>query len=319
MVCSNHVTHVVRLFEGGLSALIDCTLVTCEKVSGLDPDDQMLLPKLRELGLAVSIAVWSDPRVDWAASRLSVLRSTWDYHSRYRDFLIWVEQVATVTTIRNERHLLRWNAQKSYLRELELLGVPVVPTVWISRGQTRSIEELLETHGWLKLVIKPACGAAAHSVLLVRREAESLAAGQAHLDRLTQTQDVLVQPYLMSVVVYGERALVFFHGRHSHAVTKKPFDTVLAVSGARSAWVEATAEEIAVATKAVAAVPGRPLYARVDLLRDDEGNVCVNEVELIEPGLYLAVHDPAAGMFADAIAQELDMINSKRQLRSIVR
>jgi glutathione synthase/RimK-type ligase-like ATP-grasp enzyme len=289
--------------------MIDCTLVTCEKVPALDPDDRLLLHELCERGLTVSIAVWSDPRIDWATSRLCILRSTWDYHSRYRDFIAWVERVAAVTAIRNERHLLRWNAHKSYLRELELLGVPVVPTAWIAQGQTCNVAEMSKARGWREVVIKPARGAAAHGVVLVRREAESLAAGQAHLDRLAQTQDVLVQPYLQAVATYGERALIFFHGRFSHAIVKKPFDTVLAVSDALSARVEATADEIEVAMKAVNTVPGQPLYTRVDLLHDDDNNVRVSEVELIEPGLYLAVHGPARVTFADAVERELDEIS----------
>ena len=35
-----------------------------------------------------------------------------------------------------------------------------------------------------------------------------------------------------------------------------------------------------------------PLYARVDLVRDDAGRFCVLEVELIEPSLFL----PYAGV-----------------------
>jgi hypothetical protein len=34
-------------------------------------------------------------------------------------------------------------------------------------------------------------------------------------------------------------------------------------------------------------------------------NVCVSEVELIEPTLYLAVNDPVRAMFADAVEREL--------------
>jgi hypothetical protein len=69
--------------------------------------------------------------------------------------------------------------------------------------------------------------------------------------------------------------------------------------------VDATDEELAIATRAVEAIPGLALYARVDLLRDDSGACCVSEVELIEPGLYLAVHEPARTAFANAIERQL--------------
>jgi glutathione synthase/RimK-type ligase-like ATP-grasp enzyme len=286
------------------AAMIDCTLVTCENVPALDPDDRLLLDELRNRGLSVSIGVWSDPAVHWRASRLCVLRSTWDYHRRHREFLAWLESAARVTTVRNDPSLLRWNSHKSYLRDLERCGVRVVPTAWIARGSKRNLSELARRNHWSDLVMKPAHGAAAHDVRLVRANAAALASGQAHLDRMTQYQDVLVQPYLDAVVGYGERALIFIAGRYSHAVVKKPFDNVLAIGDAQSLRVEADAVEIATAAKALGAVPGRPLYARVDLLRDDSQNVCVSEVELIEPALYLGVDASARRVFADAIEGE---------------
>jgi glutathione synthase/RimK-type ligase-like ATP-grasp enzyme len=297
--------------------LIDCTLVTCARFRALDPDDRLLFDELIDRGLNVTIGVWSDPNVDWADSRLCILRSTWDYHSRYHEFTDWVERTATLTTIRNDERLLRWNAHKSYIRELEMLDVPVVPTAWVPQNQNCNLADLCETHGWHDIVIKPARGAAAHDVMLVRQAVASIAAGQAHFDRLAQTQDILVQPYLESVVNYGERALIFFNGCYSHAVVKKPFDTVHVVSNLRSSCIEATDEEIEVATKAVRAIPGQSLYARVDLLRDDERSTRVSEVELIEPALYFAVCKPARARFADAVERELDAVDKKHELQCV--
>ena len=159
--------------------------------------------------------------------------------------------------------------------------------------------------GWRDLVLKPAKGLAGHGVSLVRRGAKSFAAAQAKLDHLTQTYDMLVQPYLKGVLGYGERALIFIDGRYSHAIVKKPFDTMLAISDAGSALVEATGDEIAIASKALEAVPAPTLYARVNLLRDDDHNVCVSELELIEPALYLGVYEPARAALADAVIRQL--------------
>jgi glutathione synthase/RimK-type ligase-like ATP-grasp enzyme len=290
----------------------DCILVTCDIVPELDPDDRMLLHELRARGLTVSVGVWSDPRVNWAQARLCLVRSTWDYYRRYHEFIAWVERTASLTTIRNHPRLLRWNAHKSYLRDLERLGVPIVPTAWLERGERCSLGDFAAVRGWRDLVLKPARGAAAHDVTLVRGDAASLAAGQTRLDALLETEDVLVQPYLEAVVSYGERALIFLGGRYSHAVVKKPFDRVLVVGDEPSLSVESTPEEIDVANRAIAAVPGEHLYARVDLLNDDDGRVRVSELELIEPGLYFAVHEPARRNFADAVERELERIANPR-------
>ena len=289
---------------------IDCTLVTCEQFPTLDPDDRLLAGELRKRGMTVSIAIWSDPQVDWSASRMCVLRSTWDYYRRYDEFVQWVATASAVTAIRNDARLITWNAHKSYIRDVERAGVPVVPTEWIERGTVRSLAELCESRQWLAAVVKPALGAAAHDVLLVHRNRESLARGQEHLERLLPAQDVLVQPYMAAVETYGERALMFFEGRYSHAVVKKPFDTVLLVSDEQSSVVEPTAEELDVAAQAIAAIPGRTLYARIDLLHDDDGNALISEVEVIEPGLYLGVYEPARTLFADAIERELETFPS---------
>jgi hypothetical protein len=296
--------------------MIDCTLVTCEAVRTLDPDDRLLLEELRRRGMSVSVAAWSDPHVDWSISRLCILRSTWDYHKHPDEFGAWLDRVAEVAAIQNAPGLVGWNSHKGYLRELELRGVPVVPTVWILRGQSRRLTDLCEERGWHELVIKPARGAATHDVMLVGRDAAAFAKGQAHLDQLAQAQDVLVQPYLDEVVAYGERALIFFADRYSHAVKKKPFDTVLAVRSSFTAAADATSDEIEVAAGALAAIPGRSLYARVDLLRDADGNARVSELELIEPALYFGTHPPSRAAFADVVERELEATMRARRLRA---
>ena len=259
--------------------------------------------------MAASVSIWSDPSVDWTATPLCLLRSTWDYHERYAEFMAWLDRVAAVTVVRNDPAMVRWSAHKSYLRDLAERGVPVVPTRWLRQGESHTLDEVTSAVGWRDVVIKPARGAAASDVLLVRGLGSGRDAGQAHLDRLLAANDVLVQPYLQSVADQGERALVFFESRFSHAVRKKPFDTKLSID-AGSPRVDVSEEEIAVARAAIDAAPGKPLYARVDLLHDDTGRPRVNEVELIEPALYLSAHAPARVAFADAVERELAAIAS---------
>ncbi|HEY2476980.1 MAG TPA: hypothetical protein VGI19_19525 [Candidatus Cybelea sp.] len=288
--------------------MTDCTLVTCSLVPDLDPDDRLLMRELQRRGYGVAVEVWSDPAIDWSASAVTILRSTWDYHVHFEEFVAWIEGAATLTRLQNDPQLLKWNADKSYLRALQERGVPIVPTAWVAQHQRCSLTALAEMHGWHEVVLKPAKGLAGHGVSLVRRTPRSFAAAQARLDQLTQTHDVLVQPYLENVFGYGERALIFIDGRYSHAIVKKPFDTVLAISDADSALVDATDDELAIAVKALDAVPGATLYARVDLLRDDHHNVCVSELELIEPALYFAVFEPARDAFATAVSRRLNAL-----------
>ncbi|HYL27841.1 MAG TPA: hypothetical protein VEW74_08395, partial [Candidatus Nitrosotalea sp.] len=168
------------------------------------------------------------------------------------------------------------------------------------------LSALRSTQHWDEFVLKPARGAAGHDVVHVRSDAAAFAAGQAHLDALLHSEDVLIQPYLDSVATYGERALIFIGGEYSHTVVKKPFDRTLLVGTERSMLAEPTDEERDVALRSLAVAPGGALYARVDIINDDGGRPCVSELELIEPGLYFAVHEPASEAFADIVERQLN-------------
>jgi hypothetical protein len=62
-----------------------------------------------------------------------------------------------------------------------------------------------------------------------------------------------------------------------------------------------TLEEIEFAEKPVAACTPLPVYARVDLLRDENGNPAVSELELIEPELWFRFYPAAADQLAEMI------------------
>jgi glutathione synthase/RimK-type ligase-like ATP-grasp enzyme len=68
---------------------------------------------------------------------------------------------------------------------------------------------------------------------------------------------------------------------------------------------EATPGQREVAERVLAAVPGGPdrlLYARVDLVPDDDGYPVLLELELTEPSLFLSYAAGAPERFAAAIA-----------------
>jgi hypothetical protein len=97
-------------------------LATSEDLPELDPDDA----RLREaLGGDAEPAVWSDPGVDWSAYDAVLIRSVWDYFLRHEEFLAWVDRVPV--PMWNPAGTIRWNSEKSYLRELEAAGVETIP------------------------------------------------------------------------------------------------------------------------------------------------------------------------------------------------
>lgn len=278
----------------------DFSFVTYSELPELDPDDRLAIDLLASRGLHVAPAVWDDPDVDWSRAGIVIIRSTWDYHRRQEQFLTWADSVASVARIYNSPALVRWNSHKSYLRDLEQRGVPVVPTAWLTAGAHADLCGLMEKQRWPRAVVKPAVGLATYGVRIVAAGDDG--AGQAHVDSLLREHDVLVQPYIQSVQDYGERALVFFNGAYSHATRKTAFQALLTTGKAGETASEATEAEIAAAARAIEALPEPALYARVDIVLSDAGDPLVIELELVEPTLFLGMHPAAAGRFADALA-----------------
>ena len=118
----------------------------------------------------------------------------------------------------------------------------------------------------------------------------------------------MIQPYLKSIETEGETSLLFFGGRFSHAVNKRPVPGDFRIQmqfGGLYQTVTPDAEAMALAEQVLAAIAEPLLYARIDMTRDDAGAWVLMEAELIEPDFYLD-HDPANGAgFAAAVAARL--------------
>jgi hypothetical protein len=280
--------------------MIDVGLVTYDALPGGSSDDQLLVPALAAHGLQAGFVVWDDPAVDWAAPAVCVVRSTWDYFHRRAAFVAWAEQVAEQTDLWNPAPLLRWNTHKHYLADLAARGVPCVPTVWLTAGTTADLARILRERGWRQAVLKPAVSADSYGTSIVTGSA--LAADQARLAALLRERDMMVQPFLESVGGYGERSLMFIAGAFTHAVRRAAPQGYGDGDDAACPPVVPTADEIALAGAALDAVGAPPLYARVDLLRDDTGAPALLELELVEPSLFLRQSPPAVDRLAGAIA-----------------
>ncbi|MFY0406688.1 ATP-grasp domain-containing protein [Solicola sp. PLA-1-18] len=277
-------------------------LATAREVADLDDEGKLLASALRERGADVTAAVWDDAGVDWSGFDLVVVRSTWDYATRVAEFLAWAEDVEAVTGLANPLPLLRWTTDKHYLLDLADAGVPIVPSEFLEPGDD-------PTHGLLDVehVVKPAVSAGSKDTLLLgAHEADRSRAHAARL--LDEGRSVLVQPYVAEVDEAGETAVVTVDGDASHAIRKGAIlqrggDLVEGLFAPEDITArEPSDDEVAVAERALAAVPGgvTPLYARVDLLPTPDGPV-VLELEMAEPSLFLGFADGAADRLADAV------------------
>jgi glutathione synthase/RimK-type ligase-like ATP-grasp enzyme len=276
-------------------------LATCSALPHLDEDERAAVAPLAARGIAAEPVVWDDPAVDWAAYDLVVVRTTWDYSARRDEFVAWAESVPRLA---NPADVIRWNTDKTYLRDLAAAGVPVVPTTWLDPDSTVTLPASGE------YVVKPAVSAGSRNTGrydLADPAQRALAAGLA-TRLLAEGRTVMVQPYLKAVDTAGETALLFLGGRYSHAVRKGAMLTGPATDVGLYLHEEiaprtATDSELHVAQRALSAVPGgagRLLYARVDVIPDADGHPVLLELELAEPSLFLSHDDDAPTRFADA-------------------
>jgi glutathione synthase/RimK-type ligase-like ATP-grasp enzyme len=280
-------------------------LVTSEEFPELEPDSQRLLPALRERGIDFAIEVWSDPSVDWSSFDAIVVRSPWDYFVRAAEWAAWLDTLdATGVPTFNPVKLIRWNSHKSYLQQLAQAGVPVVDTVMTQGSAPVDLAGLIAGAGWEDAIVKPAIDGGAYRLFRVSDVADP----QSRFDSLVADGDVLVQPFLESIVDQGELSLVYFGGELSHTLRKKakPGDIRVQPAWGGSYELEGpTSEAIHVASRVFDAIDADLLYARVDLVRADDGTLRLIELEVIEPLLFLELDDGAPARFADALAQRL--------------
>ncbi|GGT07371.1 ATP-grasp domain-containing protein [Streptomyces chromofuscus] len=268
-------------------------LATCRpgpEVS-VDPDLPVLIEALREAGADAVGVEWDRAGVDWRGFDLVVIRSTWDYSWRSAEFVEWVQACGKATRLANPADVVRWNVDKRYLGELAAAGVPVVPTRYVAPGEPAGLPRDRE------YVVKPTSGAGARFAARYTPDQHDIAV--RHLQRMhAEGFTAMVQPYVTGIDVAGERALQFFGGRLLHASRKgavlargTAYDERKVAHPGLEVW-RPTDAELAVAERALGAVPGAPglLYARVDLVDGEDGQPRVMELELVEPHLFLSLH-----------------------------
>ena len=286
-------------------------------------EDFALVEALRACGIEADRKVWSDPHVDWSAADALVFRTTWDYFDRWEAFQGWLHDVEKVTTLINPAACLHWNLDKHYLLDLQNAGLPVVPSVIHPRHSALSWDEASQGLASDDLVIKPTVSGAAKDTYRVTRRHNGWQLAPVHPDTidvlwtsLLQRQDMMVQPFLPSVVADGELSLMWLGGTVTHAVKKqaKPGDfRVQDDHGGTVVPHDMTQEERAFAERAMDVAVnvmaqrhmGEPLYARVDMVQDLDGAWAVSELEMVEPELWFRMCPDAAGVLARAIAEHL--------------
>jgi hypothetical protein len=310
-VCDLALKRSVQIF-------MDVALVTCSEWPRLGHSDSFLLRALVARDIDASPCAWNDPTVDWSRPLVSIIRSPWDYYRQPAAFLEWARQASQMHTLWNPFPLLQWCTHKRYLCDLEERGIPIIPTLWYTRGSSVDLVQLMRERGWSEVVLKPAISGNGYGTILIKRDLASTE-GQLYLDHMLSLQDMLIQPFFASVLSRGERSIVVIDGQVTHAVVRSPIRGVAHLPGhetselPENSLITPSKEEIQLAYSIVDLLPTPTLFARIDLVNDEAGQLHVMEVELVDPRLWLEWVPAAVERFADAIAREVQQVRCKHE------
>jgi len=205
----------------------------------------------------------------------------------------------------NPVSVLRWNSDKAYLAELDAAGIATVPTQVSAALDQLALDNARAEFGTDILVIKPPISGGADGTF-------RLAEGDP-VPLSVAGQRMMIQPYLPSIAAEGEYSLFYFGGTFSHSIIKRPAAGDFRVQDQFGGYEEVAEAPVAAKSLAEAALTttasitqtGKLAYARVDMLRDSDGNFRLMELELIEPSLFLRFAEDGSAAFAGAMLTQL--------------
>ena len=250
-------------------------------------EDKLLQTALEKQGLTVCKKDWADPNFDWNTTKYAIFRTTWDYFERFDEFFSWLEETKHKTAFINSANIINWNIDKHYLQDLSKRGINIAPTRFIEKGAKITLTQLFEKKKWTEAVIKPAIsGAARHTYRITPNNCKNY---ENIFQELITKESMLFQEFLNNITSNGEISLIMIGGKYTHAVKKIAKKGDFRVQDDHGGIVEKytpNKEEINFAEECLEASPFNPIYARVDIVYDNNNLPSLSELELIEPELW---------------------------------
>lgn len=269
-------------------------------------EDGLVQDALEKRGIHVAKKDWADPKFDWSTTRFALFRTTWDYFHRFQEFDAWLTKASQQTNLINTVETVRWNMDKHYLIELQKKGIPIVETAFIEKGSLITLKELHAQTGWIDTVVKPAIsGAGRHTYKL---NPTNLRTHEEIFQQILEHESMLLQPYQESITTKGEVSHIVIDGNYSHSVLKKAKEGDYRVQDDWGGTVhpyKANKKEIELAEDVVRSCSPMPVYARVDLMWNNENKLVLGELELVEPEMWFRKYPAAADLLAEAIEKLL--------------
>ncbi|MDT0595694.1 ATP-grasp domain-containing protein [Glaciecola petra] len=282
-----------------------CAFLTMEQLDDFFVYDDLVKPYLNELGWQTDDISWHDVNTDYDDYDVVVVRSTWDYQAYPEAFLSCLKKIeASSANLQNPLKLMQWNFSKDYLRDLEMNGVAILPTLWRDKFILSETLEAFETFNTDQIIIKPRVSANAD--FTYRLTLEDLHTQANKIESELNERSIMIQAFEKNVLAQGEYSLFYFASEYSHTIVKRPAIGDFRVQeehGGQMHTIEPSAEMLLLAKQTLKALPEESLYARIDMLNTSLG-MAIIEVELIEPSLYFNLDPVSPERFAKALVQQ---------------
>lgn len=275
-------------------------ILTCAQLPELLPSDKQLIPLFSKENIEAKAVVWDDETVDWTQFDYLIFRNTWDYYQKEIAFNLWLDRIEllSIKTF-NPISVIQKNKHKFYLKELEKEGITILPTIFLEKNSILNLDDVLP-ESWQKIVIKPAFSAGSYLTKLIDRS--EIASIQKEFKEHFATKDFLLQEYRSEIKELGETSLIFFNGKFSHAVNKKPVENDFRVQiqyGGIYTLIQPNEDVLHQAELVLSNFPEKLLYARVDGIII-ENKLHLMEIELLEPDLYFDLAEGARERFVES-------------------
>jgi glutathione synthase/RimK-type ligase-like ATP-grasp enzyme len=272
-----------------------------------DPDPDLDIPFIEDAANQLQIDLdfpnWQDKNVDWYKFDAAVIRSTWNYVPFRDEFVSWSKEVETETKLFNSSRIIEWNTDKKYLLELEKNGIPIIPTNFCSKLDEADVHLNWAFDQANAVAIKPSIGAGAR----LAGRATSKDEAKILLKKIFDNNRIaMIQPYVESVDLEGEKAIVVIDGKLSHVANKVPALTKGGHGdGAGRAVIDEKIEQIFNIVKSKLPTWHELLYARIDVV-ELNNSYALMELELTEPWLFMKYRPESSLDLLNAILKRIN-------------
>lgn len=273
--------------------------------------DDLLIKPFNERNWDVKYISWREKNVNWNEFDAVIVRSTWDYQSDPENFFSALNEINNSSAhLENKLELMKWNADKKYLADLETKGISIVKTLWQKKFDLSAIKESFIKLQTDEIILKPNISASAENTFRISRN--NLEEFRDEIKSVFDQRRFMIQPFIKHILDEGEYSLFFFGGEYSHSILKTPKKDDFRSQeehGGTLKKIKPEKELINLSQEIMKQLISIPLYMRVDFVRNDTNKFELMELELIEPSLYFNLDENSPEGFVEVFLSRWNNIS----------